>query len=137
VTDSKRPKHPLPDDERRVFERMKDWADELNSLMGMYTDNGQMPRERSEAARTAYRNVKDGLRAEYKRHSANDGRTALTPAERRWYERTVHQAMTQLRAPISAAPEKWFSGVYSAHSDFKMEMHRMNEVYDIPQEWLK
>ena len=45
--------------------------------------------------------------------------------------------MTQLREPIDATPENWGSGLYSAYSAFSSELDRMNEVYDIPKEWMQ
>ncbi len=104
--------------------------------MNMYYDGGGFPRERLEEARASYRNLKDGLRAGMS-VTPQRGEAELTVAERRWYQRPVHQAMTQLREPIDATPENWGSGLYSAYSAFSSELDRMNEVYDIPKEWMQ
>jgi hypothetical protein len=126
----------MSDDEQDVFRRLKDWAEELDSLMRLYTDRGLMPAERRDEARAMYRNIKEGLRREYQRQNTQRGAAAQTAAERRWYERTVHEAFVRLRAPITASPEKWFDGVYSAYDDFIHTLYQMKDTYDIPKDWL-
>jgi hypothetical protein len=124
----------IPSAERAVYERMRDWAERLNAFMRMYDDRGFLPRSQLEKARALYREIKEDLRAEHQQAGTRRGTAALAKnAEYRWYERTVHQAYAGL-APINYAPEKWFSGLFSARSDFTHTMSQMRSVYDIPED---
>ncbi len=127
-------KSAMSDDERAVFERMKGWAEELDALLQLYTDQVQIPHRKLPEARAIYREIKEGLRADYKWGDTIRGEAALTPAERRWYQRTVHQASVALRAPVNSSPEKWFDGLYSAYGDFTHMLSQMESVYDVPKD---
>jgi hypothetical protein len=121
-------------DERAVYERLSEWAKQVDALTRLYTDQGQIPRNRLEEARTNYRDIKEGLRVEYKRGDTQRGAAAQTPAERRWYQSTIHEAYAGLRAPVTSSPEKWFDGLYSAYSDLRHTLSEMKRVYDIAED---
>lgn len=121
----------MTDDERRVFERLQDWADRILELLKLYTDAGHIPHARLSEARALYRVIKDDLRAEYKRGASRRGANELTGAERRWYQRTVHQAATSVRAPINSSSEKWHAGLSSALSDFSLTISKMESAYGL------
>lgn len=49
-----------------------------------------------------YRTVKRALEAAYRRGDTVHGREALTPAESAFWQPNVHQAFTELRAPVTS-----------------------------------
>jgi hypothetical protein len=121
-------------DERAVYERLTGWSDRIRALMGLYASNGRLPPNKRDEAREMYREIKDGLHAEYKRGATQRGAAAQTEAARSWYQHTVHGAWTQLQAPVNSAPDKWFSELYAADIDFTHTLSQMRSVYDIPEE---
>ena len=116
----------LTPDERDVLERLEAWAAKMRELMDFIGDRPRLPRTDEERAREMYRAIKDPLCAEYRKGDTGRGGAAQTEAERRWYQRTIHQACVHLYAPINTTPgPKWFSSLYEARADLTHTIFEM------------
>jgi hypothetical protein len=121
----------MNDDERHVLDRLEGWADRINQLIRLYDRNGAMPARHVDGARDVYRSIKADLKADYQRGATDRGRAELSPAELRWFQRTVHQASAHRFAPTNHPPEKWLAGLGSARSDFQLAISKMKSAFSI------
>ena len=122
---------PMSHDEYEVFERLQEWVAKGQKLYDMYDKSRAypvLPPERLDEARALYSEIKNGLKAEYRRTS--NSREKVSPAEQRWYRAYVHEAFVRLREPTNARPEKWFSGVSEVISDFESVISSMEKTLD-------
>lgn len=125
-------RHPLPAHDRADLETVRDRLaplvaalDEILTLLG----EGRSVNLVGPAAQTIherYRTVKRTLEAAYRRGDTQRGRDALTPTERAFWQPNVHQAFTELRAPVNSTDRAaLFSCVYEARFTLG---HALDEV---------
>ncbi|MGE5816275.1 MAG: hypothetical protein ACM36C_17445 [Acidobacteriota bacterium] len=127
-------KRQMSEEERRVYDRLTEWAAQLDALLHMYIpDRRLMRREHRDEGRTLYRAVKNALGAEHRRFRSRRGEAAQSDAEQRWFQGTVHEAYLHMDASARASAETWFDGVVAARADIALGMSEMREVYDIPK----
>lgn len=117
----------LTPDEQVVLYRLEDWHARIEQILGMFDDQGVLPRSRLEEARTLYTDLKRGLEEEYRDLSNSRRDPPLNVTERRWYQRTIHQAFVHLRAKTNAAPERWLDSLGEARMDIGRMIFEMKE----------
>ena len=122
---------PMTADERECLDRLSQWKNRIDALMAMYDrDRAFIPAVDIASARALYVSLKADLRAEHQRLS-NSRRRPRNPAEDRWYTSTIHAALNALSAPTNSRPEKWFSGLYDASTDFSHMLGQMRDHFGV------
>jgi hypothetical protein len=80
-------------------------------------------REKS-AIQERYGRLKATLREAYRQTSTSRGETSLNPSQRAFWAPAVHQAYTELRAPVTTADRgKLHSRLYEAHFTIGHTIH--------------
>ena len=121
----------MPDDDRDVYERLKAWDAKIRDLMNLYAGQSHIPRKDLERGRAMYKDLKDGLRTEYKSHQSSGRRPPLTEAERIWYTSPIHEAFCQLRAPTNSKSNAWFTCLFGAQIDITHMLSQMKSHYSL------
>jgi len=117
----------LTPDEQVLLYRLEDWHAKIEQILGIFDERRVLPRSRLDEARRLYTALKRGLEKEYHGLSNSRRDPPLNAAERRWYQRTIHQAFVHLRAKTNSAPERWLDSLGEARMDIGRAVFDMKE----------
>lgn len=105
-------------DERQCLERLEAWAKKIDTLLQVLGEKPRLIGAEATRAKALYREIKDGLRGEYRQGASLRGNAALTDAERRWYHPAIHEAYVHLYAPLNSTPgPAWSRSLAEASMD--------------------
>jgi hypothetical protein len=117
----------LTRDERAVREKLEAWELRIQRILALYTDNSTLADDRRPVVRSAYGDLKLGLRAAFKAGDCWEARSHMSDAERRFYQPAIEAASARLVARPESGPGAWYESLCAALSHISDAIVDLNE----------
>jgi hypothetical protein len=113
---------------RACLERLDQLRAGIKAVEAVFGDKRQLFGSDRQRAQELLAEIKTRLKQEYRRTSAERGRSSLNPVEQAFYSPAVHEAITKLRVKTNSIPNaSWLSELYDAAGDIEHYASQLRE----------